>query len=588
MSAAPNPNPARPVALIVAAREDSRAPLAALLSHRGIDAEFVADGASALEFASRRSPSVVLVRPVEARSRMDTVEVMRALRSLPGLGDTPIVVTLKQDDEAGLERAFESGATDVCSLDASDSFVARRVAFVLRANSVLMARARTSDSTDEVTGLPDERAFTARIGRAMNHASVDGTCMAVLCLELDRFGEVTAGLDRHAAQSLLVGVSERLNRTLRETDTLRGPVEHTSTSLTRLSGAKFSILLEGLERPEDAAKVSQRVIDVLGDPFEIDGSETLVGSNVGIAAFPSQVQGPAVLLAQAEAALLGAREEGRNTVRYADPELNSKVFERLTLETNLRLAFQREEFVVYYQPRIEISSGRLLSFEALVRWQHPELGLVAPAQFIPLAEETGLIVPLGEWVLSQACRQNRAWQNAGLPPVSVSVNLSSVQFRKPDLYESVVRVLGESGLDPTWLELELTESLLMQNAESVVETLKRFRSAGIKLSIDDFGTGYSSLSYLKRFPIDALKIDRSFISEVTTNSDDAALATSIILMGRSLKLRVVAEGVETESQLSFLRIMQCDEVQGYLFSPPVPAVEATAMLRDGLARQDVA
>ena len=588
MSNDPHPDALRPLALIVGAHAHTFEQLGSALAARGLNVEYTPDGPTALGVVQCRVPAVVLVCLAPNESGMNAIEVCEALRRLDALNQTPVLIGVHSNDERELERAFEAGATDVFDLDACDGFIAGRLSFLLRAGISRQLGERHADSTDGITGLPDGRSFKSLVKRAMNHASVDGTSMAVLCIDVDRFHEIAAGLEVATAEQLLVDVADRLRTGLRETDTLQVPAEVSSVRLARISGGEFSILLEGLERPEDSAKVAQRLIDVVADPFEFDGREVSLSSNVGIAAYPCQIQGAEDLLSWAEAAMYSARQQGRDTLRFYDSEMNSKVFERLTLETNLRRALMRDELVVYYQPRVEITTGRILSFEALVRWQHPELGLVSPAQFIPLAEETGLIVPIGEWVLETACRQNRAWQTQGLPNVSVSVNLSSVQFRKPDLYDTVVRVLGESGLDPSWLELELTESMLMQNAESVVETLKRFRSTGIHLSIDDFGTGYSSLSYLKRFPIDAIKIDRSFISEVTTNSDDAALATSIILMGRSLKLRVVAEGVETESQLSFLRIMQCDEVQGYLYSPPVPAEEATAMLRAGLVRPDVA
>jgi EAL domain-containing protein (putative c-di-GMP-specific phosphodiesterase class I) len=321
----------------------------------------------------------------------------------------------------------------------------------------------------------------------------------------------------------------------------------------------------------------------MAEPIDVGGHPVSVCASVGICCYPGEDCAPDELVDLARVATENARQEGRGAIRFYDASMNVKAFERLSLESGMRQGIERGEYLVHYQPRIEIASGRIIGFEALVRWQHPELGLVSPGQFIPLAEETGLIVPLGEQVLRTACEQGREWQRRGLPPVTMSVNLSSVQFQRPELFDSVVRVLGETGLDPTFLELELTESLLMQNVEAVVSTLKRFRDTGIRLSIDDFGTGYSSLSYLKRFPIDALKIDRSFIREVTTNADDAALATSIILMGRSLKLKVVAEGVETASQLSFLRIMQCDEAQGFLFSQPVPAEDAERLLRRNAA-----
>jgi EAL domain-containing protein (putative c-di-GMP-specific phosphodiesterase class I) len=318
---------------------------------------------------------------------------------------------------------------------------------------------------------------------------------------------------------------------------------------------------------------------MLTEPFKVADQEVFVTISVGISSYPSDDADAEQLVKCAETAAYCARQQGRNTVLYYSPAMNAKAFERLTLETGLRRALERDELIVHYQPRIDIASGRTVGFEALVRWRHPEFGLVSPAQFIPLAEETGLIVPIGAWILEQACRQTRRWQEAGLPQVRIAVNLSSVQFRQPDLFETVQGALERSGLEPRWLELELTESLLMQNPENAVLTLQRLSGRGIHLSIDDFGTGYSSLSYLKRFPIHSLKIDQTFIRELTTNPDDAAIATSIILMGKSLKLRVVAEGVETRSQLSFLRVMQCHEAQGYLFSPPVAAAEAEAFLR---------
>jgi len=263
-------------------------------------------------------------------------------------------------------------------------------------------------------------------------------------------------------------------------------------------------------------------------------------------------------------------------------------FERLTLERSLREAISRGELRVYYQPRIDAETRRIKGMECLVRWQHPELGLVPPVQFIPLAEETGLIVPIGEWVLREACRQNQVWREMGLPEIAVSVNLSPVQFRSDDLHGVVLDAVTEAGLATTGLELEVTESMLMNDPTRTIETLRRLKDAGIHISIDDFGTGYSSLSYLKRFPIDALKIDRSFVMNVTSDPDDAAIATAIILMGHSLKLSVVAEGVETESQLEFLRVLQCNEIQGYLFSPPVPADRAEQLLREQAERSEAA
>jgi len=304
-----------------------------------------------------------------------------------------------------------------------------------------------------------------------------------------------------------------------------------------------------------------------------------VPSFIGIDTYPAEGSEPRQLLERAETAAYCARQDGHGLFNFYSSQLDARALERLTLEGSMRRGLERDEFIVYYQPKVEIRTGRVTGFEALVRWKHPDLGMVSPAQFIPLAEETGLIVPLGEYVLRQACRQNKEWQRQGLAPVRMAVNLSSIQFQQPQLAGVIRRVLDETGLDAPWLELELTESLLMQNSQGAIETLKRLRSAGVHLSIDDFGTGYSSLAYLKRFPIQALKIDQSFIRESTSSPDDAAIVTSIILMARSLKMSTIAEGVETNAQLAFLRVLNCEEAQGYLFSPPVPAAKAGEFLR---------
>jgi EAL domain-containing protein (putative c-di-GMP-specific phosphodiesterase class I) len=278
-----------------------------------------------------------------------------------------------------------------------------------------------------------------------------------------------------------------------------------------------------------------------------------------------------------ETAMHAASSDEPNCVHFFTSSMNASALERLTIETNLRTALEREELLVCYQPKIDIASGAVVGVEALLRWDHPELGMVSPAQFIPIAEETGLIMPIGEYVLRVACEQNKKWQDEGHAPIRMAVNLSTVQFRDPQLHKVVTRVLRQTGLAPEWLELELTESVLLQKADATIATLRSLKEMGVHLAIDDFGTGYSSLSYLKRFPIDSLKIDQSFIREVTTNPEDAAITTSIILMGRSLHLRVVAEGVESHSQLAFLKVLECDEAQGFLFSRPVPADDVSKL-----------
>jgi len=302
---------------------------------------------------------------------------------------------------------------------------------------------------------------------------------------------------------------------------------------------------------------------------------------VGIASYPEDGDKVETLLQNAEIAMYRAKDIGRNTFQFYTAEMNSNVNERLVLESWLRRALERGELVLHYQPQVDLRSNRVFGAEALIRWQHPNMGLVSPAKFIPLAEQTGLIVAIGEWAMRTACAQNKAWQDAGLPPITVAVNISARQFREKKLADSVAEILAKTGLDPRYLEMEVTESVIMHDAEEVITLLQRLKSMGVTLSVDDFGTGYSSLSYLKRFPIDRLKIDQSFVHDIASDSDGAAIVRAVINLGHDLNLRVIAEGVETKEQLEFLRFLQCDEKQGYLFSRPLPAGEFEKLLREG-------
>ena len=432
-----------------------------------------------------------------------------------------------------------------------------------------------------LAGLLSESEFLDQIASSIEAAARTDQLVAVLALDTRRVRRLaSSNLSRDAGDSLIAAIVARLREGLRDSDAVarveRGP---RSTSIARVSGEQLALVLDGLRTPQEAARVASRLVEQLARPFDVDGCEMCVPSIIGIATYPAEGSEPRQLLERAETAAYCARQDGHGLFKFYSSQLDARAFERLTLEGSMRRGLERDEFVVYYQPKVEIRTGRVTGFEALVRWKHPDLGMVSPAQFIPLAEETGLIVPLGEHVLRQACRQNKEWQRQGLAPVRMAVNLSSIQFQQPQLAGVIRRVLDETGLDAPWLELELTESLLMQNSHGAIETLKRLRSAGVHLSIDDFGTGYSSLAYLKRFPIQALKIDQSFIRESTSSPDDAAIVTSIILMARSLKMSTIAEGVETNAQLAFLRVLNCEEAQGYLFSPPVPAAQAREILR---------
>jgi len=362
----------------------------------------------------------------------------------------------------------------------------------------------------------------------------------------------------------LQDVAERLKAWGREQDTV-----------ARLGGDEFLIMLTHVKDVSDAAVAAERLMDAMTAEFVVQGHPFIVNCSLGISIFPEHGADSETLIKNADAAMYSAKENGRNNFRFFTEEMNARVVERLTLENGLRLALEKKELFLVYQPQMDIATGGITGLEALLRWQHPDLGLVPPDKFIRIAENSGLIVPIGEWVLRTACRQARKWQDEGLPAVSVAVNVSAVQFRQEDFCELIRKVLRETGLAPQYLELELTESLLLANAEVMLSVVRELKAMGLTLAIDDFGTGYSSLSYLKKFPVSKLKIDRSFVRDVAVNPDDAAITTAIISMAKSLHLKVIAEGVETEAQMSFLRKHQCDEIQGYYFSKPL-AVDRVA------------
>jgi len=420
---------------------------------------------------------------------------------------------------------------------------------------------------DPLTDLPNRTLLNDRLTLALANARRNNHMLAVLFLDLDNFKTVNDSLGHTAGDVLLQGVADRLRKCLREGDTI-----------ARLGGDEFTLLLPQVNHEEDAAKTAQKIIDVLKSSFNFGGRELHVTTSIGIALYPSDGEDAQALLKNADAALNRAKEQGRNNYQLYTSAMNAKAFERLAMESNMRKALEREEFMVYYQPQVDLRSGEIVGMEALLRWQHPEMGLIYPVEFIPIAEETGLILPIGEWVLRTACKQNKAWQDAGYTPIRMAVNLSARQFQQQNLAEIVERVLRETGLDPSYLDLEITESAIMKDADAAVSTLRDLKEMGIKISIDDFGTGYSSLSNLKRFPIDILKIDRSFIQDVAVNSDDAAIATAIITLAHSLHMRAIAEGVETVEQIEFLRLLKCDGMQGYVFSRPVPLEEAAEIL----------
>ncbi len=422
---------------------------------------------------------------------------------------------------------------------------------------------------DPLTALPNRLLFVDRLGEAIERARRNRQIFAVMLVDLDRFKLINDSLGLQIGDAMLRAVGERLRRTLRKSDTV-----------ARLGGDEFMILLHGVASAEAAARVAQKLLESLKPPFVVNGHELTTSACIGIAMFPHDGTDADALIKNADTALTRAKEQGRNHYQFYTTDMNAAAFERLMLESRLRRALAQQEFVVYYQPQVELESGRIVGVEALLRWFHPDHGMVPPSEFIPLAEETGLIVPIGEWVLETALGQVREWHRQGVPGLRLGVNLSARQFQQRDLVARIEELTARLEFPRALLELELTESVVMREAAENVRRLRELTQLGVQLTLDDFGTGYSSLGYLRRFPIHALKIDRSFIHDIAHEQQAAALVQAIVALGLSLKLRVVAEGVETREQLRLLRGFGCTEIQGYLFCRPLPAEELALWLRE--------
>jgi diguanylate cyclase (GGDEF)-like protein/PAS domain S-box-containing protein len=411
---------------------------------------------------------------------------------------------------------------------------------------------------DFLTGLPNRALLNDRVNQAIGLSSRHGTKGAVLFLDLDGFKHINDSLGHPAGDKLLQSIAGRLVECLRASDTV-----------SRQGGDEFVVLLSEVEHAEDAAILARRILQAVSEAHFIENHDLHITTSIGVSVYPDDGLDAETIIKNADTAMYQAKENGRHGYQFFEPAMNVRAVERQSIEESLRRALERREFQLHYQPKIDLKTGKITGAEALVRWNHPLRGAVPPAQFIPVAEDCGLILPIGNWVLREACRQTRAWLDAGLPLATMAVNISAVELRNERFVDCVLGILDDTGLDPCRLELELTESVLMKHVESTELILNRLRAKGVQLAVDDFGTGYSSLSYLRKFSIDTLKIDQSFVRQITTGPEETTIVAAVISMGRSLKLRVVAEGVETEAELAFLRAQQCDEAQGYYFSRPV-------------------
>jgi diguanylate cyclase (GGDEF)-like protein/PAS domain S-box-containing protein len=447
--------------------------------------------------------------------------------------------------------------------------------------SARLARMMTQQMThlaehDALTGLPNRLLLNDRVGQAIALAQRHMYRVAVLFLDLDGFKHINDSLGHAIGDKLLQSIATHL------TDCIRAP-----DTVSRYAGDEFVVLLPELRQPEDAAIAARRLLQAAAEGHFIGGHDLHVTTSIGVSIYPDDGLDAETLIKNADTAMYQAKENGHQSYQFFRPAMNVRAVERQSIEEHLRRALERQEFTLYYQPKINLSTAAITGVEALIRWTHPTRGSVPPVQFIPVAEDSGLILPIGAWVLREACAQARAWVDAGLPFISLAVNVSVMQFRNENFLEDTFEILDQAGLGPRYLELELTESALMKRADLTVPILSTLRESGVQVAVDDFGTGYSSLSYLRKFPLDALKIDQSFVRQITTIPDETTIVRAIISMGRSLNLRVIAEGVETSDQLDFLKIHQCDEAQGYYFSPPVLPQQLAKVLRGEPPKWDV-
>jgi diguanylate cyclase (GGDEF)-like protein len=507
------------------------------------------------EDAALMREAVMEVREVEAHTRDD-------------------VATCRESEIGLLQAAYDADASHrQMLLQANEQLVIATMKAHELAEQVQTAKLQLDHLAyhDILTDLPNRMLLQDRLQQAIEVARRQGSQLAVMFLDLDRFKHINDSLGHAVGDELLVSVAQRLVGCVRQSDTV-----------SRQGGDEFLMLLPDIEHAQQAALFAQKILTALADPHHLGLQDLHISVSVGISVYPDDGQDAVTLIKSADTAMYQAKENGRDNYKFFKPEMNVRAVKRQVLEAGLRMALERQEFVLHYQPKINLRSGAVVGVEALIRWQHPTLGMLLPAEFVPIAEDCGLILPIGRWVLREACQQTQVWLQAGLSPISIAVNISALEFRAKDFVNYIRETLESTGLEACHLELELTESVLMRDAESTHTVLKALSNLGVKLAIDDFGTGYSSLSYLHQFPIDTLKIDQSFLAQMTNNPDDATIISAMISMGRSLHQRVIAEGVETREQFEFLLSQHCDEGQGHYFGHPVLAPVLAQLLKTGV------
>jgi diguanylate cyclase (GGDEF)-like protein len=529
----------------------------------------------AIRILLREKPDVVFLDI--NMPEVDGFEILQTIRASRTTQHLPVIVLTSNTDAATKLKALELGATDFLEKPIDSSELALRLRNTLRAKAYQDKLAYY----DGLTGLPNRTLFLERLNRAVTQARRSQSGLSVMNVSLDRFQNVNDSLGPLAGDRMLRQAAARLRqfvKSMTAAESQANSGEHAKT-LARIGGDEFSILLPGLVESEQLGNISNQVLAMMRKVFVFENNEIFPTVSIGITRFPEDSSETESLVKHAGAANQLAKQEGRDNFQFYSAEISTRANERRSMEADLHRALERDELRLHYQPKVDAQSGDVIGMEGLIRWEHPKRGLVMPLQFIPLAEDSGLIISIGEWVINEACRQTRVWQNQGIDKLAVAVNVSACQFKQPGLSRIVKEACATNGLDPRYLVIELTEGLIMEDIEKTREVLHEIKKIGVSISIDDFGTGYSSLAYLKRFPIDELKIDRSFIADIPADVDDSAIIRAVVVMAESLELRVVAEGVETEQQLKFLSSLNCGSLQGNLFSPAVPADEFRAFVK---------
>ncbi|HEY9050612.1 MAG TPA: EAL domain-containing protein [Gammaproteobacteria bacterium] len=519
----------------------------------------VANGREAVDATLQQYPDLILMDAV--MPELDGFQAILQIKTKVEFETLPILIITALDDDLSVAQAFEAGACDYITKPIKWSVLRQRVKRLLKASDA-ERKIRHLAYHDSLTGLPNRLLFNDRIEQAISRATRNKTRFALLFIDIDHFKVINDSMGHEAGDNLLTSLTLRIQQSLRRTDTV-----------ARLGGDEFAIILENIHLPEDIILVTKNLLEDLGKPIQIIERDVYVGASIGIAVFPDDGEDFGTLLKHADTAMYRAKETGRNTFQFYASEMSAAATRRMELENSLRNAIDREQLVVFYQPKYDLKNRQVLGMEALVRWNHPEKGLIPPDEFIPLAEETGLIVRLGEWVIKKACNQLKEWQQAGYAINNLSINVSPRQFHEQDLAALFRNVLTETGLDSQHIEIELTESTLAQNQNNAQEVLHQLHAMGLVIALDDFGTGYASLSYLKQFPIHTVKIDRSFVWGIPSDKQNMAIVRAITGLAAEMCLSVIAEGVETEEQIEFLKDVGCMQGQGYYWSKPVSAEE---------------